>query len=246
MDPITDTYWPVFKQAAEADVDKVRPIQLTCIICQELMTTSPSEPNHYGTRGSSHAAWIMPCGHIFGRNCLAEWLKHAKEPGRKYHKCPVCSTKLHHHPDCGHSSVGRMIPDTVGTYSQIPPLLSAGGIVAPKCGRCEIKRALDQIAKYTKIYGTPKPELQQDQCVGFSLCIEDLAETRTTYPVPLPGATCRRVRDLEIPGEFLAVWNIIKQTLALKATRFFYDVDLGAFELAISVYESVPSSPGEE
>ncbi|KAM0546413.1 hypothetical protein ACHAPJ_010880 [Fusarium lateritium] len=238
MDPITDTYWPVFKQAAEADVDKVRPIQLTCNICRELMTTSPSEPNHLDRR-DSHAACIMPCGHMFGLICLKEWFRHANDPNKGTHTCPACNTEFHHHPVCSHRTIGQLIPNSVAKYSRIPPPLSAGGLVAPECTECEAKRYMRQLNDYTKIYQVPDPGLQEGQFVGFRMYIRGILEVRGTRASIEPPRmnVHQHIRDVEIPAPLLSFWNIIKQSWAIKADHFWYDADVREFELAISVFQ---------
>ncbi|KAJ4268932.1 hypothetical protein NW762_003003 [Fusarium torreyae] len=238
MDPITDTYWPVFKQEAEADVDKVRPIHLTCSICRELMTTSRSEPDHLKPK-RPHAAWIMPCGHMFGWICITKWLKQANDPDVNYHKCPICKTMLHHHPVCGHKSIGQLIPDEVTKYSHIPPLLSAGGLVSPECSGCEAKRYMEQINDCTKIYEVPDPGLEEGQFVGTRMYIRDVEEIRGTRASIEPPQikVHQHARDFEMPGPLLTFWNTIQESWAIKADQFWYDVDVREFEFVISVFQ---------
>jgi hypothetical protein len=56
----------------------------SCLICTETLTTNPTsnfvlvpEP----------AVTIVKCGHVFGRNCLAEWM-------REHNTCPVCRAEF--------------------------------------------------------------------------------------------------------------------------------------------------------
>ncbi|KAF5021286.1 hypothetical protein F66182_6684 [Fusarium sp. NRRL 66182] len=243
MEPITETWWPRFREAVEADIFKRRPIQLACSICQELITTNSSEPSHSNVDGTSHAAVIIPCGHIVGLSCLIRWLVHSNRPERNYSRCPACNAKCFHHPRCGHRCMGRMLPGNPGKYSTIPPVLSAGGVVAPECSKCEAKLLLRQLCKYAKIYPTLIPAPGRDQYIGFGLLINGIAAVYTPPPLDKQGVDYRRTSDVVINSGLSTVWNINKQIMALKASRFWYEIDLTALEFTISIFQSGAPSP---
>ncbi|KAF5663532.1 hypothetical protein FHETE_7479 [Fusarium heterosporum] len=240
--PITDTYSPVFKKVVEENLTKVevsqrRPIQLTCAICQDLMITTPSQPNR-STGPLHHEAWIQPCGHMVGYSCLSTWVEHSDKnnPDKGYYKCPVCTTQIHDHPRCGDICMGRMIPTSVEKYSQVPPVLLEGGLPALECGRCEMDDGLSAMRNYSKIYDFSPEGLEADQHVGVYYESHHDVEPLTD-PVH-PFGSYKRVGDIEAPKELLAAFNAIKQTWAIKATTSWYGIDLQELELAMSVFQS--------
>jgi hypothetical protein len=55
-----------------------------CIICLEQLAITPS-PNPDPVPEA--AVLINKCGHVFGRNCLTEWM-------REHNTCPVCRVEF--------------------------------------------------------------------------------------------------------------------------------------------------------
>jgi hypothetical protein len=243
-DPITDTYWPVFKRAVEEDLTRIevsqpRPIQLTCAICQDPMITTPSQPNR-SSDPHHHEAWIQPCGHMVGYSCLSTWVEHSDKTNtdKGYYKCPVCSTKIYDHPGCGDICMGRMIPISVEKYSQVPPVLLEGGLPALACGMCEMGEGLLAVRNYSKIYGFTAEALEGDQHVG--VYYESHHDVEPLTNPAHPCGTYRLVGSIDTPKELLVAFNAIKKTWATKATTSWYGIDLQELELAMSVFSSEP------
>jgi len=87
-------------QADPSAVNRANPI---CEICMEPMTLNEDVPNinllPYLRKIDNlpHAAYVLPCGHIFGLSCAAALLAD-DEKQRKCHKCPICRFVL----SCSH------------------------------------------------------------------------------------------------------------------------------------------------
>ncbi|KAL4725885.1 hypothetical protein ACLX1H_006559 [Fusarium chlamydosporum] len=47
-------------------------------------------------------------------------------------------------------------------------------------------------------------------------------------------------RNLEIPSDLESIWSHAKQLLQIQSARFWFEMDVGAFEFAISVFELYP------
>lgn len=58
-----------------------------CTICLEPLTTTASHNTHKPTTFSEPAVAITTCGHIFGRNCLTQWM-------RESNTCPMCRVEF--------------------------------------------------------------------------------------------------------------------------------------------------------
>ncbi|KAM0345745.1 hypothetical protein ACHAPU_006098 [Fusarium lateritium] len=245
IEPITDIYWPVFKREVEADEAKVRPIRLTCIVCYDLMTTSPSEGPHRLNDSSIHAAQILPCGHMIGVRCWVEWIAHlALINGRwTHHKCPGCNIKLPRHERCGHSPSGRLIPASVDQYSSIPRVLSEGGRVGTRCAKCELQNALRMLREASETFD---PDLGRGEYLNMALRIDDLFLCFMEPRNPQQRLQPKVVRELEIPSDVAGLWEVINLTWRLNSCEHWDNIDLGEVNLAVCVFQSQPSSQAAE
>ncbi|KAM0199038.1 hypothetical protein ACHAPA_003639 [Fusarium lateritium] len=240
--PITGTYWPVFKREVEADEARVRPIQLECLICCELMTTSPDEPDHTYVGTPSHGAQILPCGHMIGASCWFEWLDRMKRiaPRKKFDKCPCCNMKFRFHTKCGHRTAGRFIPDTVAEYSAVPALLSHGGRISSRCWWCELKLAMKVLCSSAQI---PSPKVQPGE---YTFMIFHVEGNPLLYQYPsyrLPSQLDTIVRELEIPQELVTIWDVVHLTWKLNSVEFWYERDIAQTEFSICVFRSYSFIP---
>ncbi|KAF2036580.1 hypothetical protein EK21DRAFT_83535 [Setomelanomma holmii] len=59
----------------------------TCTICLEPFATASSPNNQLSNPSSEPAIAITKCGHTFGQNCLAQWM-------RDSNTCPICRVEF--------------------------------------------------------------------------------------------------------------------------------------------------------
>ncbi|KAF4456635.1 hypothetical protein F53441_1293 [Fusarium austroafricanum] len=132
--PITNTYWPEFVKAVMTHPLQEPPIHLNYPICKDPMTLSHDTE-------SPHKAWIQPCDHMVGLSCLEKrWFGpegflrgfFSLDPTSAI-KCPVCATKAPRHPVCGHLAMDMHAPIKRADFTNVPPILSKGGLVNPVC-----------------------------------------------------------------------------------------------------------------
>lgn len=235
--PITDIYWPEFKKAVEADTARVRPIQLECVVCSDLMTTSPDEPDHTFVGIPSHGAQILPCGHIIGARCWFKWIDCMKQttPREKYAKCPCCNEKIRFHSKCGHRTPGRFIPDTVAEYFTVPTVFRHGGCIPPRCLWCELRHVMEMFCTSAPM---PSLELQPEEYPSIILHVEGTPLLQQYPHDHQPNQLDTIVRELETPRELVALWEVISLTWKLNSPKLWYGRDLAQVDFAICVFRS--------
>ena len=83
---------------------------------------------------------IMPCGHIAGSRCLAEWAEvedknRAEKGGRKHRSCPFCRTPLKY-ALCRHKLYPRVID--MNSILNLPTTIPEGGSIPAQCRECRL------------------------------------------------------------------------------------------------------------
>ncbi|KAF5965734.1 hypothetical protein FCOIX_12811 [Fusarium coicis] len=249
--PITDIYWPSFKKAVENDPQQLRPIDLTCTICTEQMSTQGSGRGsiHWipkQGRQISHNAQILPCGHMVGGCCFMNWLESQFErfQGREFYSCPVCNTEIMNHPECGHLCHGQRIPHLIANYSNVPLVLSEGGFIHARCAGCEIQHTFSEMTQYTGIYKWEDEVESTNQYITLGFLDE------------LPGGflymdgskdpkrpLCDRVRRLRTPEELKTIWEAYRQVWVLKFKTFWISHDLSNVTLCLYLMKTVNPLP---
>ncbi|KAF5709776.1 hypothetical protein FMUND_9885 [Fusarium mundagurra] len=249
--PITEIYWPSFKKAVENDPQQLRPIDLTCTICTEQMSTqgSGSGSIHWipkQGRRISHDAQILPCGHMVGGCCFMNWLDSQSErfQGREFYSCPVCNTEIMYHPECGHVCHGQRIPHLIANYSKVPLVLSEGGFIHARCAGCEIQHTFSEMTQYTGIYKW-EDEVESthqyitlgflDQRPGGFLYMDGSKDPKRPF--------CERVRRLRTPEELKAIWEAYRQVWVLKFKTFWISHDFSNVALCLYLMKTVKPLP---
>lgn len=166
-------------------------------------------------------------------------------PGRRYDKCPCCNTKFPFHRKCGHRTLGRFIPDTVAEYSAVPAILPYGGRIPPRCVWCELKHVMNMMCTSTRI---PSPRVQLGEYPSMIFHVEGSPLLQQYSRDRQPSQLDTIVRELEIPRELVALWEVISLTWKLNSPNLWYERDLAQVEFAICVFRShAPiAEPGTE
>ncbi|CAJ2501154.1 Uu.00g040070.m01.CDS01 [Anthostomella pinea] len=97
-----------------------------CAICAEDLAVFWHANEHH------HAWTYLPCGHIFGYECLRSWFK--PSAGGPNPGCPSCRKKMAHR-GCGHlvDMEPRQAGDGFNIRSDVAPLLAPGEQLPPRC-----------------------------------------------------------------------------------------------------------------
>ncbi|KAF5599457.1 hypothetical protein FPANT_3434 [Fusarium pseudoanthophilum] len=249
--PITDIYWPSFKKEVANDPQQLRPIDLTCTICTEQMSTQGSGRGsiHWipkQGRQISHDAQILPCGHMVGGCCLMNWLESQFErfQGREYYSCPVCNTEIMNHPECGHLCHGQRIPHLIADYSNVPLVLSEGGFIHARCAGCEIQHTFSEMTQYTGIYKWEDEVESTNQYITLGFL-----DARPGGFLYMDGSKdpkrplCERVRRLRTPEELKTIWEAYRQVWVLKFKTFWISHDLSNVTLCLYLMKTVNQLP---
>ncbi|KAM0363226.1 hypothetical protein ACHAPY_008243 [Fusarium culmorum] len=146
--PITDTFWPDFKEEVENDEQNLRVHALRCGLCDELM---PSQLAQAHDKHRSNCLMLTQ-----GNNFLDKNLNLA---------CPVCRVDLPLH-SCGHPAIGMQAPLDKKSFSHVPPVLSKGGLAAIKCGLCEARSALKYLRAVAEL---DPPRMKRGKRMNLSI-----------------------------------------------------------------------------
>ncbi|EKJ78277.1 hypothetical protein FPSE_01738 [Fusarium pseudograminearum CS3096] len=157
--PITDTFWPDFKEEVENDEQNLRVHALRCGLCDELM------PSQLAQAHDQHRPWIFPCGHMVGSSCLMLTQGNNFLDKNLNLACPVCRVDLPLH-GCGHPAIGMQAPLDKKSFSHVSPVLSNGGLSAIKCGLCEARSALKYLRAVAEL---DPPRMKRGKRMNLSI-----------------------------------------------------------------------------
>jgi len=107
---------------------------LSCLICFEnVELRGPTE------RRDGHVPALLPCGHVFGANCLSQWRE-----GEGNRSCPNCRAPALIHPNdkCQHD-VPPKILDAYTIFLAPQTLAEDKNCIPDKCLDCRWKEARD-------------------------------------------------------------------------------------------------------
>jgi ribosomal protein S27E len=97
---------------------------LHCTICKTTKLTLPSGPKSSRIQ-DSHPA-LLPCGHVFGEECLQSWLA-------TQNTCPICRLSLSHEL-CSHPVNAFRL--TMEDILFAPRTIPEGGFIGVQCADC--------------------------------------------------------------------------------------------------------------
>ncbi|KAI1436721.1 hypothetical protein GGR50DRAFT_186536 [Xylaria sp. CBS 124048] len=109
--------------------------RLTCSICQDRTLfpscATASDDSFHPARSEWMA--VLPCGHFFGADCLANWLQHHNHQGTTM-TCPLCRFEMRY--TCGHAILPHQYNPSLCRTDQMPLTLPEGGTVPWNCRDC--------------------------------------------------------------------------------------------------------------
>ncbi|XEU97264.1 hypothetical protein FSHL1_002550 [Fusarium sambucinum] len=225
---LSNTYWPVLRDALLRDPSSYSNLNLECGICLENMTvfqhehTYDPEMSHF-----SHRARIFPCGHMFGSKCAMTMIDDLIRNNQPI-TCPICRADFSLHIDCGHIHTGMPMPTTVKQIWKFPPTLSEGGVVADKCGDCQVTEIIMGIN-----YLAPMLLFPFELAEGDTLFVSARTKSQVWDLRPTELVEGYVAHDLPVKGPLKRVIDEIKVKLKDNATRSWYSADLRSFEIAI-------------
>ncbi|RGP78229.1 hypothetical protein FLONG3_3645 [Fusarium longipes] len=227
---LVHTYWPVLRDTLLLDPSSYNNLHLDCGICLEEMTIFQHEHSYDPEMFHlSHRARIFPCGHMFGSKCALKMVNDLVRSNQPI-ACPVCRISLSLHRYCGHQHSGMPMPTSIRDIRNFPPTLSEGGMVADKCGDCQVTEIIMGINYLAPMLLFPL-ELEEDE----SLCVTARTPIRVWGLRPMESMESYSAKDLSIEGPLKRVFDEIKAKLKDNAKISWCSLDLGSLEICLTL-----------
>lgn len=151
---VSDSFWPSLKKKLEEDSNNFGRLNVSCQICFESTTIGGRPYSNLGSQ-RDHRGSILACGHIFGDNCIAKYLRECEKEDGRDPNCPTCRANLQH-AECSHACLGIPVPNCPTQLSTVLPTLSEGGKIAQVCCMCELAEVVECLI-HEIILTTPAP-----------------------------------------------------------------------------------------
>ncbi|KAF5018558.1 hypothetical protein F66182_9452 [Fusarium sp. NRRL 66182] len=162
-----DTFWPSVRAAIKSGDVKFSDLEPTCGICWEEMMVSPQDrPVFDGESPCEHQPVVLPCGHIFGDDCIDRSFAESEEDGLPI-RCPTCRASLSHR-ECGHASDYKHMPHCEELIDTVPAYSDDG--LRPYCSFCHLANTAIDIAVMAEFSFL---DIQDPEYVGVSLSTND-------------------------------------------------------------------------
>ncbi|KAI1078294.1 hypothetical protein F5B20DRAFT_582520 [Whalleya microplaca] len=170
-------------------------INLTCTICSDRMLEMPPHVSPIGCSADKdfvEKTAVLPCGHIFGFDCLRLWCEHKEEAGAML-SCPHCRYPLEYW-GCEHPIPIQPYDVSLERHLQLPPTIpEIGDFVSAFCEACDrayIEERAQSMAE--AIYPQKPPEVfkfpsqcgpddftvKRDALVEFLLNVDEKARSQ--------------------------------------------------------------------
>ncbi|CEF85268.1 unnamed protein product [Fusarium graminearum] len=203
---LSNTYWPILRDALLRDPSSYHNLHLECVICLEDMTVFQHEHTYDPLMSHlSHRARIFPCGHMFGSKCAMTMIDELVRSNQPI-ACPICRVNFSHHRDCDHVHSGMPMPTSIREIS--PTLLfpfeldEGDSLFVSARTRCHVwdLRAMDSVEGYDvqdviiegplkKVFDEIKARLKDNatrswystDLKGFELCIRSCQRRRMSF-----------------------------------------------------------------
>jgi hypothetical protein len=107
----------------------------------------------------------------------------------------------------------------------------------PRCTRCTITAVLDDLACYDGRLSEIDARLRPHQSLAFRLRNTAKGFEFHSHPAAVPGESYGATRDLEIPSDLVTMWQCTKKLWQIQSTKFWFELDLGELEFAVSVFQ---------
>lgn len=225
---VSSTYWPTLRDTLLQDPSSYDNLDLECGICLDRMTIFQHEHIHSPEiHDLSHRARIFPCGHMFGCKCALAMIKDFVDNEQPI-VCPICRVNFSIHRDCPHNHSGKPMPTNLEEICNFPPTLSEGGVVADKCGDCQVTDIVMGISCLAPMLLFPFE--MEDREV---LCVS--AKTTGFWWDMRPSTNDYIAEDLPINEPLQRIIDEVKEKLSDNAAKSWCSKDLRGFELNIKL-----------
>ncbi|KAM0563197.1 hypothetical protein ACHAPJ_000913 [Fusarium lateritium] len=144
----TETFWPTIQASLANGEIKFSDLEIPCCICYDTVDIYPHQ-HRCDESGHHHGAVVLPCGHIFGQQCLRMALK-TNEAGNLPLCCPSCRASCVHE-ECGHFHAGLPMPNSMRSLNSLPTTTGKGAFIAEQCNNCIYGEAATLFEKGAKI-----------------------------------------------------------------------------------------------
>uniref|UniRef100_L7J9E8 RING-type domain-containing protein n=1 Tax=Pyricularia oryzae (strain P131) TaxID=1143193 RepID=L7J9E8_PYRO1 len=132
----TQSLYPWLARGSSFINDNETPLQVSNLESHELGRSDSS------TAGETETATVLPCGHMFGKDCLALW-RTANKGG---FSCPTCRSTLIF-SSCKHAIPGLV----VGKTADVPLTSPEGGRIPTYCNDCRLSKIRDGCVELARL-----------------------------------------------------------------------------------------------
>ncbi|KAF4951001.1 hypothetical protein FSARC_13039 [Fusarium sarcochroum] len=233
----TETFWPTVQSSLASGEIKFSDLEIPCCICYDTVGIFPHQ-HRCDESGHHHGAVVLPCGHIFGQQCLRMALE-TNARGNLPLCCPSCRASVVHEK-CGHSHAGLPMPNSMSGLSSLPAITGKGGVISEQCNDClfeETVSLFEQAAKVDHLLAVKRPN-----SVGVSVTVQG-----RTYSAPSDASM---VENLEVD---VALQDLIDSFSGLRKGEeasglYWYDTLSVIRDMQVNcyVYQSEPEQPASD
>ena len=158
----------------------------TCPICTTSTMTLRAVPHN---SQDQERAYLLPCGHTFGTQCLDTWLNDGND------SCPICRFELSY-PLCFHLVHPHLLTTTNILLKLIPRTIPAGGSVADQCPGCRQARDVQLTLELAKPLQERYLQLKQEFEVSKTeKCRKEMEEAKAKLERALDAMYDLRKRE---------------------------------------------------
>ncbi|KAF5021287.1 hypothetical protein F66182_6685 [Fusarium sp. NRRL 66182] len=234
------TYWPVLRDTLLNSPSTYDHLHLECGICLDPMTVFPHEHSYDPNMSHfSHRARILPCGHMFGSKCAHTMIRDAIMNSSSI-VCPICRTDFAHHRGCGHVHTGIPMPTSTEAILRFPPTLSEGGVVADKCGDCQVTDIIMGINHLAPMLTFPSGLHDKESFSVTATTLSSYWAIRSACPAGMCNFVVEDVSLREMEGPLPQICEEVKKRLRRNITKTWQSMDFGGFDLELRLYELGP------
>lgn len=125
---------PFLRNKQTEDTSRPVYIDLTCRICLDSKLEMPAQFSQPSATGNTEPFTVIPCGHIFGHNCLLKYVND-KIWNNGAPTCPICRFSFRY-SEWRHQIPIRSYDAWLKRRGQLPLTAAEGGRAHPSCFSC--------------------------------------------------------------------------------------------------------------